>query len=156
MRCHSRSVQKCIENILHILYGILLTNLKYCPPINRHDSIYFFQQYGELPEHIVPALNTAFLPNPGVLVGVGFDLGAVDVGMFQIHSQFAKHIAVDIVEDFFQTAGKLIVDEIADGHMAGRFFLVQHPDETDIRFAELLDETDGAISKLHKGKQHNL
>ena len=49
-----------------------------------------------------------------------------------------------------------IVDEIADGHMAGCFLLVQQPHEADIRFAELLDEADRAISKLHKGKQYNL
>ena len=76
--------------------------------------------------------------------------------MVQIYVQFAEHEAVDIVKDILHTGGKLIVDEIADGHMAGCFLLVQQPHEADIRFAELLDEADRAISKLHKGEQYNL
>ena len=76
--------------------------------------------------------------------------------MVQIRSQFAEHIAVDIIEDILQTTGQLLVDEITDGHMAGRFFLLQQPEKPDIRLAELLDEADRTISKLHKGKQYNL
>lgn len=67
-----------------------------------------------------------------------------------------SRMAFDIIEDILQTAGQLLVDEIADSHMAGRFFLIQQPEKTDIRFAEFLDETDRAISKLHKGKQYDL
>src|SRR5574344_181737 len=153
---HSHGIQKCFEDILYILYGILLPKLKYCPLVNCHDLIHFFQQDRELSEHVVSALNTAFLPDPSVLIGVGLNLGTVNISVFQIHVQFAEYVAVDVVEDLLQTAGKLLVNEIADGHMAGRFFLVQHPNESDIRFAKLFDETDRAKSKLHEGKQYNL
>ena len=35
---------------------------------------------------IVPALNAALFPNPGVFIGIGLDFGSVNVGMVQIHT----------------------------------------------------------------------
>ena len=45
------------------------------------------------------------------------------------------------------------VQRITYGHMAGRFFLIQQPQETDCCFTQLLNEMDGAVTndaqKLH-------
>lgn len=50
-----------------------------------HGFIHFFRQRRQPLKHVVPALDAAFLPDPAVLIGVGLKLGAVYVGMLQIH-----------------------------------------------------------------------
>ena len=74
------------ENILYILYRILLPDLKYCSLVKRHERIDIVQQYSEFAKYIVPAFDTAFLPYPGILVGIGLDLRTVDICMVQIYT----------------------------------------------------------------------
>ena len=59
--------------------------------------------------------------------------------MIQIRPQLTKHEAVDIVKYPANAFLQIVLDEIADGHMAGRLLLVQHPEKTYICFAQLLN-----------------
>ena len=112
--------------------------------------------YGELSKYLIPAFDTAFLPDPGIFVCIGLNLGTVNIGMVQIHTQQAEHAAVDIVENSIQVTGQFLMDKIAYCHMAGRILFIQHPEEADIRFTQLPDKPDRAVPKLHEGKQYNL
>ena len=42
--------------------------------------------------------------DPGVFVGIGLNLCAVDIGMVQIYTQLTQNIAVDIIENSIHTA----------------------------------------------------
>jgi len=153
---HISCCQESTEDILYILYCILLPDLEYRSLVECHKGINIFQQKRKFAEYIVPALDAALFPDPGVFVGIGFDLGAVYVGVVQIHIELTKNTAVDIVEDILHTAAKLIVNEITYGHVAGSIHFIQHPEEANVCFAQFLDKTHRAISKLHERKQYDL
>ena len=55
--------------------------------------------------------------------------------MVKIYTELSKHVAVDIVEDIFQPAGQLVVDEVIDGHMAGGVLFIQQPQKANVCFA---------------------
>ena len=74
--------------------------------------------------------------------------------MVQIYVGFGKDIPVDLHENLFDRANKLLIHEIVDGHEAGSRASVEQPHEADIRLAQLFDLPDGYISVLHKGKQY--
>ena len=45
--------------------------------------------------YVVSALNAAFLPNPGIFVGISLDLCPINVSVIQIYTQLTEYIAFE-------------------------------------------------------------
>ena len=111
----------------HWFYGVFLPNLKDCSLVKCHKRIDIFQQGRNLSKYAIPALDTAFLSNPGVFVCIGFNFGSVNICMIQIDIKLAEYVAVNIVENILQAARQLVLDEVIDFGVTGCFLLIQKP-----------------------------
>ena len=153
-QCHDLCV--FLQYVLQILYRVLFA-LPECYPLQLYSwVIHCFQNFAHLHENFLPACFAALLPHPGIPVRVCRDFCPIYVYMPQIHRFFLKYVRIDIPKDFLYTCLQLMVDEIADRHVAWRFFPVQQPHKPDIRPAQFLYFPCRFISFLHERKQYHL
>ena len=101
-------------------------------------------------------MDTAFLPYPTILVGIGLQLRSIQICVFQIYIFLCENIPIDVRKYIFDLCFQAVVHKIADRHVTWRGFLIQQPQKADVCLTQFLNHSYGAIAILHKRKQYYL
>ena len=86
INAHSSLIR--LQKLIQVFDSVFLPRFQTDPLIRQFLAVDLFQQFRDPCKNTVSAGDAGLFPDLGILVGVRFDLGAVNVGVVQIHVFF--------------------------------------------------------------------